>query len=175
MGIRPFTESQTSAVLLTGSTRWSDAHYLENQEEPSRTRHRTLNIPAGELGLDLGPSDYTAAAWDTPHETAATMDSDEDSLTLHDDTVYDNAYDTDDNVYDVYDVYGVYDVYDVHEEMDVDYGDRPLRARMGPGLMGYDPSRINRNPTGHGRISSLGNSHCPCPCLVVIKQNLFFF
>ena len=29
------------------------------------------------------------------------MDSEDDSLTLHDDTVYDNAYDTDDNVYDV--------------------------------------------------------------------------
>ena len=44
-------------------------------------------------------------------------DSDEDSLTLHDDTVYDNAYDTDDNVYDVY--------YDVREKMDVDYRDGP--------------------------------------------------
>ena len=75
--------------------------------------------PAGELGLDLGPSDYTAAAWDTPHEAADAMDSQDDSLTFHDDTVYDNAYDIDDNVYDVY--------YDVHEEMDVDYGD-PLGA-----------------------------------------------
>ena len=44
-------------------------------------------------------------------------DSDEDSLPLHDDTVYDDAYDTDDNVYDVY--------YDVREKMDVDYGDGP--------------------------------------------------
>ena len=43
------------------------------------------------------------------------MDSDEDSLTLYDDTVYDKAYDTDGNVYDVY--------YGVHEEMDVYYGD----------------------------------------------------
>ena len=25
---------------------------------------------------------------------------------------------------------------------------------------------------GHGRVLSLGNSHSPCPCLVVIKQNL---
>ena len=31
------------------------------------------NTPAGELGLDLGPSDYTAAAWDTPHEAADAM------------------------------------------------------------------------------------------------------
>ena len=60
--------------------------------------------PAGELGLDPGPSDYTAAAWNAPHETIAAdaMDSDEDLLTVHDDTVYDNAYGTDDNVYDVY-------------------------------------------------------------------------
>ena len=52
--------------------------------------------------------------------TAATMDSDEDSLTLHDDTVYDTAYD---NVYDVY--------YDVHEETDVDYGDGPWSDGIG--------------------------------------------
>ena len=25
--------------------------------------------------------------------------------------------------------------------------------------------------TGHGRVLSLGNSHSPCPCLVVLKQN----
>ena len=53
------------------------------------------------------------------------MDSDEDSLAkcsaLHDDTVYDNAYDTDDNVYDVY--------YDVHEEKDVDYVNPPGATR----------------------------------------------
>ena len=49
------------------------------------------------------------------------MDSNEDSLALHDETVYDNAYDTDDNVYKVY--------YDVHEEMDVDYGDPPGATR----------------------------------------------
>ena len=48
MDIHPFTESQTSAVLLTRFTRWSDAHRLECQEEPPRTRHR-LNTPAGEL------------------------------------------------------------------------------------------------------------------------------
>ena len=120
MDIRPFTESQSSAVLLTRSTRWSDAHRLESQEEPQRTRHRP-NTPAGELGLDLAPSDYTAAAWDMPHEAADAMDCDNDSLTLHDDTVYDNAYDTDDNVYDVY--------YDVHEEMDIDYGDPPGATR----------------------------------------------
>ena len=118
MDIRPFTESQSSAVLLTRSTRWSDAQRIESQEPP-RTRHRH-NTPAGELGRDLAPSDYTAAAWDTPHETAATMDGDEDSLTLHDDTVYDTAYD---NVYDVY--------YDVHEEMDVDYGDGPWPDGIG--------------------------------------------
>ena len=52
MDIRPFTESQSSAVLLTRSTRWSDAHRLEGQEESPRTRHRP-NTPAGELGLDL--------------------------------------------------------------------------------------------------------------------------
>ena len=52
------------------------------------------------------------------------MDSDEDSLTLHDDTVYDNACDTDDNVYD--DVYN-----DVHEEMHVDCGDPKKRLLMG--------------------------------------------
>ena len=64
MIIRPFTESQSSAVLLTRSTRWSDAHRLESQEkprEPGRTQHRP-NSPAGELGLGLGPSEYTAAA-----------------------------------------------------------------------------------------------------------------
>ena len=49
------------------------------------------------------------------------MDSEEDSLTLYDDTVYENAYDSDDNVYDVY--------YDVHEEKDVDYGDPPGALR----------------------------------------------
>ena len=97
MDIRPFTESQSSAVLLTRSTRWSDAHRFKSQEEPPRTRHRP-NTPAGELGLDLGPSDYTAAAWDTPHEAADAMDSGDDSLTLHDDTIHDNAYDSDDNV-----------------------------------------------------------------------------
>ena len=47
----PFTESQSSAVLLTRSTRWSDVHHLESQEEPTRKRHRP-NTPAGELGLD---------------------------------------------------------------------------------------------------------------------------
>ena len=120
MDIRPFTESQSSAVLLTRSTRWSDAHHIESQEEPPRTRHRP-NTPAGELGLDLAPSDYTAVTWDAPHEAADAMDSEDDSLTLHDDTVYDNAYDTDDNVYDVY--------YDVHEEMDVDYGAPPGATR----------------------------------------------
>ena len=88
MDIRPFTESQSSAVLLTRSTSWSDAHRLESQEEPPRTRHRP-NTPAGELGLDLGPSDYTAAAWDTPHGAADATDSRDDSLTLHDDTVHD--------------------------------------------------------------------------------------
>ena len=56
-----------------------------------------------------------------PHEAADAMDSEDDSLTLHDDTVYDIAYDPDDNVYDVY--------YDVHEEMDVDYGDPPGATR----------------------------------------------
>ena len=95
-------------MLLTRSTRWSDAHHLESQEEPSRTRHRP-NTPAGELGLDLGPLDYIAAAWDVPQDTTSiqdAMNSDEDddiSLITHD---------ADDNVYDVY--------YDAHEEMDVD-------------------------------------------------------
>ena len=113
-----------TAVLLTRSTHWSDAYRLESQEEPSRTRHRP-NTHTGELGpkLKLGRWDYTATAWDTPYGTAATMDSDEDSLTLHDDTVYDKAYDTDDNVYDVN--------YDVHEEMDVYYGDKPLPDGIG--------------------------------------------
>ena len=108
--------------LQSSSHRGSDAHRIESQEEPPKTRHRP-NTPAGELGLDLGPSDHIAAAWDTPlvSETAATMDSDEDSLNLHDDTVYDNAYDTDDNVYDVY--------YDVYEEMGVDYGEPPGATR----------------------------------------------
>ena len=32
MDIRPFTENQSSAVLLTRSTRWSDAHRIESQE-----------------------------------------------------------------------------------------------------------------------------------------------
>ena len=121
MGIRPFTESHTSAALLTRSTRWSDAHRLESLEEPPRTRH-CPTTPAGKLGLDLGPLDYTAAAWDMPHEVTVAMDSDEDSLTLHDDTVYYNAYDTDDNVYDVN--------YYVHEEMDIDYGE-PWSAGIG--------------------------------------------
>ena len=49
------------------------------------------------------------------------MGSDEESLTLHDGTVYENAYDTDGNVYVVYN--------DVHEEMDVDYGDLPGATR----------------------------------------------
>ena len=49
------------------------------------------------------------------------MDSGDDSLSLHDDTVHNNAYDSDDNVYDVY--------YDVHEEMDVDYGNPPDATR----------------------------------------------
>ena len=118
--IRPFTKSLASTVLLVRSTRWSDAQRLECPEEPPRTRHRP-NTPARELGLDLGPSDYTAAVWDTPHETAATMESKVDLLTLHDGTVHDNAYDTDDNVYDVY--------YGVHEETDVDYGDPPGATR----------------------------------------------
>ena len=43
------------------------------------------------------------------------MNSEDDSLSLHDDTVYDNVYDTDDTDDNLYDVY-----YDVHEEMDVD-------------------------------------------------------
>ena len=50
------------------------------------------------------------------------MDSEDDTLILHDDTVYDNAYDTDDNVYDVN--------YYVHEEMDIDYGE-PWSAGIG--------------------------------------------
>ena len=49
------------------------------------------------------------------------LDSEDDSSTLHDNTVYNTAYDPDDNVYDVY--------YDVHEEMDVDYGDPPGATR----------------------------------------------
>ena len=57
------------------------------------------------------------------------MDSNEDSLILHDDTILvcDNVlvYDTDDNWYDV--------SYDVHEEMDVDYGDPTGTTRpVGP-------------------------------------------
>ena len=39
--------------------------------------------PARELGLDLGPLDYTAAAWNVPQDTTSTqdaMDSDEDSF-----------------------------------------------------------------------------------------------
>ena len=51
------------------------------------------------------------------------MDSNEDLLTLHDDTVYDNAYDADVNVYYVY--------YGVHEEMDVHNEDRI--GRYAPG------------------------------------------
>ena len=65
MHIRPFTESQSSRILLTRSTRWSDDHRLESQDEPASRRHRP-NTPAGELGLGLQDNDITAAAWDVP-------------------------------------------------------------------------------------------------------------
>ena len=58
------------------------------------------------------------------------MNSDEDSLTAHD-NAYDNAYDTDDNVHDVY--------YAVPKEMDVDDRD-PSGARMGLGLIRTSPT-----------------------------------
>ena len=99
---------------------------MESQEELPRIRRRP-NTPARELGLDLGPLDYTAAAWNVPQDTTSTqdaMDSDEDSLITHD-TAYDNVDDTYDNVHDVY---------DVHEKKDVDYGDSPGATRLS--LMG---------------------------------------
>ena len=84
---------------------------MESQKETPRTRHRP-KTPAGELGLALGSLDYTAAAWDVPegdpgvvwcgcgtvpHLPRMLWIDDEDSLITHD-TVYDNLYDTDDNV-----------------------------------------------------------------------------
>ena len=65
MDIRPFPESQSSRILLTRSTRWSDDHRLESQDEPASRRHRP-NTPAGELGLGLQDNDITATAWDVP-------------------------------------------------------------------------------------------------------------
>ena len=52
MDIRPFTESQSSRILLTHSTRWPYDHILESQDKPASRRHRP-NTPAGELGLGL--------------------------------------------------------------------------------------------------------------------------
>ena len=65
MDIRPFTESQSSRILLTHSTRWSDDHRLKSQDEPASRRHQP-NKPVGELGLGLQDNDITAAAWDVP-------------------------------------------------------------------------------------------------------------
>ena len=65
MDIRPFTESQSSRILLTRFTRWSDDHRLESQDEPASRRHRP-NTPAEGLGLGLQDNDITAAAWDVP-------------------------------------------------------------------------------------------------------------
>ena len=91
-----YLHTWTSAPLLRARPLLSYSHAPPVGRTPTALRARRNlqerpNTPAGELGLDLGPSDYTAAAWDTPHEAAATMDSDEDSLTLNDDTVYENV------------------------------------------------------------------------------------
>ena len=107
MDIRPFTESQSSRILLTRSTRWSDAHRLELQDEPASRRHRP-NTPAGELGLGLQDNDITAAAWDVP--LLPDTDSGSDDAT---ESVVDSI-DSNDNVYDVYN--------DVHEYEDTDTG-----------------------------------------------------
>ena len=105
MDIRPFTESQSSRILLTRSTRWSDAHRLELQDEPASRRHRP-NTPAGELGLGLQDNDITAAAWDVLPDTDSGSDDATDSVV--------DSIDSNDNVYDVY--------YDVHEYGDTDTG-----------------------------------------------------
>ena len=107
MDIRPFTESQSSRILLTRSTRWSDDHRLESQDEPASRRHRP-NTPAGELGLGLQDNDIAAAAWDVP--LLPDTDSGSDDAT---ESVVDSI-DSNDNVYDVY--------YDVHEYEDTGTG-----------------------------------------------------
>ena len=94
MDIRPFTESQSSRILLTLSTRRSDDHRLESQDEPASRRHR--------------PNDITAAAWDVP--LLPDTDSDSDDATESDV----DSIDSNDNVYGVY--------YDVHEYEDTDTG-----------------------------------------------------
>ena len=107
MDIRPFTESQSSRILLTRSTRWSDDHRLESQDESASRRHRP-NTPAGELGLRLQDNDITAAAWDVP--LLPDTDSGSDDAT---ESVVDSI-DSNDNIYDVY--------YDMHEYEDTDTG-----------------------------------------------------
>ena len=120
-GHMPLHQESELRILLTRSTRWSDPHCLEIQEKPPKTRHCPDTCWRARPGPR--PIGLHCCCLHGPHATIAAdaMDSDENLLTVHDDTVYDNAYDTDDNVYDVY--------YDVHEEMDVDYRDPPGATR----------------------------------------------
>ena len=103
---RSTLHGESTRILLTCSTRWSNDHRLESQEPVSR-RHRP-NTPAGELGLGLQDNDITAAAWDAPllPDTDSGSDDATESVT--------SSIDSTDNVFDVY--------YDVHEYKDTDTG-----------------------------------------------------
>ena len=155
MDIRSFTESQTSEALLTRSTRWSDAHHLESQEGQPRTCHRP-NTPAGEPGLDLGLLDYTGAAWDVClHKVLWIVTGISLRLILSM------------MMYMILMIMCMmYIMMFMRRWTSTTGTPRALRARIG--LMIYGKPQSNR--TWSGLIP--GNSHSPCPCLVVIKQNL---
>ena len=134
---KPFTESQSSRILLKRSTRWSDDHRLESQDKTASRRHRP-NTPAGELGLGLQDNDITAAAWDVPvlPDTESGLDDAAKSVA---DNIDSNAH-----VYDIY--------YDVHEYEDTDTGS--LRCEPG-GVLGCW-QRVNHGLPECGRVLSLG-------------------
>ena len=135
--INPFTESQSSRILLTRSTRWSDDHRLESQDKSASRRHQP-NTPAGELGLGLQDNDITAAACDVPvlPDTESGLDDAAESVA---DNIDSNA-----NSYDIY--------YDVHEYEDTDTGS--LRCEPGGVLGGWH--RVNHGLPECGRVLSLG-------------------
>ena len=110
MDFRPFTESQSSRILLTRSNRWADDRRLELHDKPASCRHRP-NTPAGELGLGLQDNDLTAVALDVPllvvlPDTDSGSDDATESLA--------ESIDSNDNVHDLY--------YDVPEYEDTDAG-----------------------------------------------------
>ena len=147
----PILHGESSRILLTRSTRWSDDHRLKSQDEPASRRHRS-NTPAGELGLGLQDNDITAAAWDVPLLSDTNSDSDDATESVA------TSIDSNDNVYDVY-----YDVMNMRT-LTRDHRESP-EASWAVGIeQTIALDAVDSYP--------LAQSHIPRPCLMYMMYVL---